>query len=300
MKKKFLTMLAVGLMACSACFAGWYETEQMEVADMQRVLLRHETRNVYLVEEDSTWAFAYINHGSNYNDLALTIAENIMPEQISYIYTNSGNVYSNLIREFNDFRVHRTFDGYNLMVDGDGSMMLNGRPVYRLWLMKVDQPIRIIRHHDNLERAVIYDILGLPFYRHEVDLRAPHRTPPPHYRQYKRVSPKHKAPPPQHKYNAPKHKMPPPQHKVTPPPKMKKPAPVPQKKVVVPAKPKPAPAPQKKVVAPAKPKQEMKKPPVMSQKHEVKKSDSKKQYETRPADKGHNPMPKGKAGKSHK
>ena len=102
MKKEIFAMLAAGMLTCVPCFAAWMHAERVDVNEMQKYLTRYDGRDVYVHEEGSKWAYLYENVRDDYDDLALEIAKDLNPEQMTYIYTNNKKVYKNLAEELED------------------------------------------------------------------------------------------------------------------------------------------------------------------------------------------------------
>lgn len=220
MPNKILTIAFALVLSAVPCFAEWSDVElepnvQITATEMKEQLRQAPTRVVYVREAEDESVTAYLDT-DKVPALAKMIALNLAPDQMTYVYTNDKKIYKDLASRLRYYAGRGfNFNGYRIITEKEGGKFVDGREVYRLWVMKVESPQEVVIYDP--DPPVVIDLWGWPWSHHH---HYYHRDVYHHdYHHYGSGPSHHYAPPPPPKHNS--HPAPAPR----PAPRAGKPAP---------------------------------------------------------------------------
>lgn len=167
MPKKILTIAFALVMAAVPCFAEWTDAElepnaKITAVEMKQQLREAQTKTVYVREAESEDVTAYVDT-AKIPALAKMIALNLDPDQMTYVYTNDKKVYKDLASRLRYYSGRNyNFNGYRIITEKEGGKTIDGREVYRLWVMKVDRPQEVVIYDPT--PPVVVDVWGWPWH----------------------------------------------------------------------------------------------------------------------------------------
>lgn len=186
--KKILALVFGALLLAVPCWAEWTDAElepnaEITATEMKAQLTEAATKTVYVREAESEDVTAYVDT-TKIPSLAKQIALNMDADQMTYIYTNDKKIYKKLASRFSYYAGRDyNFNGYRIMTGKEGGKFIDGREVFRLWVMKVERPKEVIVRGTYYPPTppVVIDIWGWPWHHHHHH----HHGPPPHHHHHR-------------------------------------------------------------------------------------------------------------------
>lgn len=144
--KKILPMLLC-MFLCTNCFAQWVDKEMdskehktITVEEMKKELCKTPSRVLYVRQDGKKEAVVYTDT-QNAEAVAKLIAINLEPNETTYVYVNHKKLYKDISSRFRYYAGrYYNFNNYRIVAEKEGPKEIDGKTVYRMWLMKVDMP----------------------------------------------------------------------------------------------------------------------------------------------------------------